>query len=158
MIRFTTSNERGEAFTERFLKILKMAARSLCAAVLLTGCSMNFPLPSLMSEETTGSIKARPIPFANDLDAADWRIAEPRLAEALKSGGEDEPKQWSNPASGRKGAFQPVAGAFKRDGQTCRAFLARISGPDSSKTLQGIGCLMAGDAVLVDEAQLWRAL
>jgi hypothetical protein len=158
MIRFTTSNERGEAFSERFFKSLHRAAAGFCAAFLLAGCSMNFPLPSLMTDDATGSIKPRQTPFAGDLDEGDWRIAEPRLAEALKSGGRDEPKQWANPTSGRQGAFQPVAGAFNRDGQTCRAFLARISGPNSTKTLQGIGCLMAGDAVFVDEAQPWKAL
>jgi surface antigen len=150
------SDERGGA-SERPLKTLRVTASGLFAA-FLAGCSMNFPMSSLMSDSTTGSIKARPAPFAGDLDETDWRIAEPRLAEALKSAGDGEPTQWSNPASGRKGAFQPVAGAFKREGQTCRAFLARISSPDSTKTLQGIGCLMAGDAVFVDETQPWKAL
>jgi len=157
MIRFSTPNERGEILSERWVKAWRFAAPALLAAVL-TGCAINVPLPSLMSDDTTGSIKARPTPFSGDLDETDWRIAEPGLARALKSGGGDEPQQWTNPASGRKGAFQSVAGAFKRDGQTCRAFLARISAPGSTKTLQGVGCLMAGDAVFVEETQPWKAL
>jgi hypothetical protein len=157
MIRFVTSDERGEIFSERLVKPLRLAAAVLLSAVL-TGCSINVPLPSLMSDDTTGSIKARPTPFAGDIDETDWRIAEPHLAEALKSASGDAPQQWANPASGRKGAFQPVAGAFNRDGQTCRAFLARISAPGSTKTLQGVGCLMAGDAVFVEETQPWKAL
>jgi surface antigen len=157
MIRFVTSDERGEIFSERLAKPLGIAAAALIAA-FLTGCSINVPLPSLMSGEATGSIKTRPTPFAGDLDETDWRIAEPHLAEALKSSSGDEPQRWANPASGRKGAFQPIAGAFKRDGQTCRAFLARISGPGSTKTVQGVGCLMAGDAVFVEETQPWKAL
>jgi hypothetical protein len=157
MIRFVTSDERGGIFSERLVKPLRLAAASLFAA-FLTGCSINVPLPSLMSGDTTGAIKARSTPFAGDLDETDWRIAEPHLADALKSSSGDAPQQWMNPASGRKGAFQPVAGAFKRDGQTCRAFLARISAPGSTKTLQGVGCLIAGDAVFVEETQPWRAL
>jgi hypothetical protein len=135
----------------------RLVAIGLFAAGL-AGCSMTFPLPSFMSGDTTGSVKPRPTPFAADLDPADWRLAEPRLAEALKSDGSNEPKQWSNPASGRGGAFQSVAGAFNRDGQTCRAFLARIDTPDQTKTLQAIGCLMAGGAVFVDQAQPWKTL
>jgi hypothetical protein len=151
MIRFKTTDERKEGFPRRF------AAAGLFAA-LLAGCSINVPLPSLMNEDATASIKARPTPFVGDLDEADWRIAEPRLAAALKAGVEDEPKQWTNPASGRKGAFQPIAEAFKRDGQTCRAFLARINGAGEARTLQGVGCLMAGDAVFVDETRPWKTL
>jgi hypothetical protein len=127
-------------------------------AASLAGCSMSFPLPSLLSDDTTGSIKPRSTPFAGDLDAADWRAAEPSLAEALKSDANADPKRWSNPASGRGGAFQPVAGSFRREGQTCRAFLARIDTADQSKTMQAIGCLMAGGAVFVDQAQPWKAL
>jgi hypothetical protein len=120
---------------------------------------MSFPLPSLLSDDTTGSIKGgRSTPFSDALDSTDWRVAEPSLAEALKSDARAEPKRWSNPASGRGGAFQPVAGTFKRDGQTCRAFLARIETADQTKTMQAVGCLMAGGAVFVDEAQPWKAL
>jgi hypothetical protein len=119
---------------------------------------MSFPLPSLVSGDTTGSTKPRSTPFAGDLDAADWRAAEPRLADALKSDAAADPTRWSNPSSGHGGAFQPVAGAFKRDGQTCRAFLARIDTADQSKTMQAVGCLMAGGEVFVDQAQPWKAL
>ena len=158
MIRFMIPDERGGSFGGKFGNLLGLAA-SAGLAIALAGCALSFPLPSLMSDDdATGSIKARPAAFAGDLDEADWRIAEPRLAEALKSGTEDPPKQWDNPGSGHRGAFQPVAGAFKRDGQTCRAFLARINAGEGSKTMQGIGCLMAGDTVFVDEAQPWKAL
>jgi hypothetical protein len=150
------SDERGGAFPRGFVHFLRWAAIGLSAATL-AGCSI--ALPSLMrDDDVTGSIKAQPRPFAGALDEGDWRIAEPRLAMALKSGIQDPPQQWSNPASGHGGAFQPVASAFKRDGRTCRAFLARINAEDGAKTLQGVGCLLAGDAVAVDEAQPWKAL
>jgi hypothetical protein len=158
MIQFATSDERS-AFSERRLVDWPRLGAAAILAACLAGCSMSIPLPSFMSGDATGSIKSRPAPFADDLDDADWRIAEPTLAEALKSGVHDDPKQWSNPASGHGGAFQPVAGAFKREGQTCRAFLARINtAADQSKTMQAVGCVMAGGAVFVDQAQPWKAL
>jgi hypothetical protein len=141
----------GKASWTRILAIILFAAS-------LAGCSMSFPLPSLLSDAKTGAIKERTPPFADTLDQTDWRVAEPRLAEALKSDSREEPKHWSNPASGRGGAFQPVAGAFRRDGQTCRAFLARIDTAEQTKTMQAVGCLMAGDGVFVEEALPWKAL
>jgi|SRR5579862_4370304 hypothetical protein len=156
MVHFTYRNEQDERSKGGNSWIRVLAASFFAAG--LAGCSMSFPLPSLLSGDRTGSTKERPVPFADTLDQTDWRVAEPSLAEALKADAHAEPKRWANPASGRGGAFQPVAGAFKRDGQTCRAFLARIDAGDHTKTLQGIGCLMAGDAVFVEEAQPWKAL
>jgi hypothetical protein len=157
MIHFIGRDEQGDFPTRRFMGRFRLVAAGVFA-VSVAGCSMTFPLPSFMSDDATGSIKPRPTPFAADLDPADWRLAEPSLAQALQSDGSNEPKQWSNPASGHRGAFQPVAGAFKRDGQTCRAFLARIDTPDRTKTMQAVGCLMAGGAVFVDQAEPWKAL
>jgi len=150
--------DRGAAFSARFRAgLLGLVAASL-VAFSMAGCSITFPLPSFMSDETTGSIRPRPAPFSPDLDAQDWRVAEPVLAQALKSKPSDDPARWSNPESGRGGAFQPVAGSFKRDGQTCRAFVARLTAADQAKTVQAIGCLAAGDAVFVDQVEPWKAL
>lgn len=158
MIQSATSNERCSSPKPSLVGRLRLAMVAIFAACL-AGCAMSIPLPSFMSGDATGSIKSRPAPFADDLDDSDWLIAEPTLADALKSGVHDDPKHWSNPASGHAGAFQPVAGAFKREGQTCRAFLARINtAADQSKTMQAVGCLMAGGAVFVDQAQPWKAL
>ena len=74
MIRFATSDERDEIRSERAIKPLAVAAAALLG-VFLTGCSINFPLPSMMSDQATGSIRGRTTPFAGDLDEADWRRA-----------------------------------------------------------------------------------
>jgi hypothetical protein len=157
MVHFIYRDEEDDRSKSGNSGGIRLLAVSVFAAAL-TGCSMSFPIPSLLSDSKTGSIRAGSTPFSDTLDSTDWRIAEPRLAEALKSDARVEPKRWANPASGRGGAFQPVAGAFSRDGQTCRAFLARIDTPDQSKTIQAVGCLMAGDTVFVEEAQPWKAL
>jgi hypothetical protein len=157
MVHFTHRDEQDDCSKGGVSSWIRISAVGFLAAAL-AGCSMSFPLPSLLSDAQTGAIKERSPPFGDTLDAADWRVAEPSLAEALKSDSHAGPKHWSNPATGRGGAFQPVAGAFKRDGQTCRAFVARIEASEQTKTMQAIGCLVAGDAVFVDEAQPWKAL
>jgi hypothetical protein len=133
------------------------AAAAALVAFTLAGCSMTFPSRSLLPDDATGSVRAKPSPISDDLDADDWRVAEPKLAQALKSDGADE-TSWSNPDSGRGGAFQPVAGPFSRDGHFCRAFVARVDLVDRKTTVQAVGCLMASDEVLVDQVQPWKAL
>jgi len=118
---------------------------------------MTFPLKSLLPDDATGSIARNPSPISADLSAADWRIAEPKLVQALKSSGGDE-IAWSNPDSGRGGVFQPVAGPFDRDGHACRAFVARVDLADRNATVQAVGCLLASDELLVDQVQPWKAL
>ncbi|HXW18929.1 MAG TPA: RT0821/Lpp0805 family surface protein [Roseiarcus sp.] len=124
---------------------------------MLAGCSMTFPLKSLMPDDATGSIQENPSPISPDLSAADWRIAKPKLVQALKSSGGDE-TAWTNPDSGRGGAFQPVAGPFDRDGRACRAFVARVDLSDRKTTVQGVGCLLASDDLSIDQVQPWKAL
>jgi hypothetical protein len=126
-------------------------------ALTLDGCSLTFPLKSFLPEDTTGSVAQKSSPISPDLDAADWRLAEPHLVEALKSSGADE-TSWSNPDSGRGGVFQPVAEPFDRDGRTCRAFLARVDLAGSKTTIQAVGCLLARDELLIDQVQPWKAL
>jgi surface antigen len=157
MVQLTPSDERGDLAGRHCRRPLRLSAACLIAAAL-AGCAVSVPLPSFMNSDTTGAIKPRASPLSADLDDADWRIAEPVLATALKTEQGGQPAAWANPTSGHGGAFQPVAGAFKRDGQTCRAFVARINAADQSKIVQAIGCLAAGDAVFVDQAQPWKAL
>jgi hypothetical protein len=135
-----------------------IAAISLLA-LSLGGCSISIPLGSFMKDsDTTGSIKASASPFAPDLDMKDWRIAEPILAQALRAGELETAAQWSNPDSGRTGAFQPVASSFSRGGKTCRAFVARINAADGSRMLQAIGCPDDSGAVAVDKVEPWKGL
>src|SRR5580698_6406099 len=108
---------------------LSLAAPGLLA-LGLAGCSMSIPLKSFMNNDTTGSIKPAISPLSADLDMKDWRIAEPVLAQALQSGAPEAPMHWSNPDSGRSGAFQPVGATFSHEGRPCRAFVARILAGD----------------------------
>src|SRR5580704_900506 len=93
--------DRGPAFSARFHAVLLGPVVVSLVALSTAGCSITFPLPSFMSDETTGSIRPRPAPFSPDLDAEDRRVAEPILAQALKSKPSDNPARWSNPQSGR---------------------------------------------------------
>jgi hypothetical protein len=122
------------------------------------GCSISVPMAPFMRDDTTGSIKSSASPLSPDLDVKDWRIAEPILAQALRSGEAEAPVRWSNPDSGRSGAFQPVAGAFSRDGKPCRAFVARVIVADQSKLLQAIGCPDDSGMVAIDKVEPWKGL
>jgi hypothetical protein len=112
----------------------------------------------MSKDDTTGSIKPLASPWSSDLDASDWRIAEPALAQALLHAEPQAPAAWSNPASERSGAFQPVGRAFLRDGRTCRAFVARINVGEASKLLQAIGCQGDAGAVAIDQAEAWKGI
>jgi 17 kDa outer membrane surface antigen len=108
--------------------------------------------------DVTASIKPKSTGLGPDLDPEDWRVAKPVLATALKSEAADRALHWSNPSTGHGGAFQTVAGAFKRDGDTCRAFVARVSANGGEKVLQAVGCLKSDDTLFVEQVQPWRTL
>jgi hypothetical protein len=127
-------------------------------ALGLAGCSMSIPLKSFMTSDTTGSIKADASPLSPDLDMKDWRIAEPILAHALQSGEAAAAVKWSNPDSGRSGAFQPVADTFSREGKPCRAFVARILVADGPKMLQAVGCPREDGVVALDRVEPWKGI
>jgi 17 kDa outer membrane surface antigen len=143
----------------------RSAARAwlLFAAVGLSfglgGCSFSIPLGSFTKDDdTTGSIKANASPFLPDLDPQDWRIAEPILAQALRSGEPQTAVHWSNADSGHSGAFQPVAGSFSRGGKSCRAFVARLNVVDGTKMVQALGCPDDGGRVAVDDVKPWKGI
>jgi hypothetical protein len=125
-------------------------------AIGLAGCSMS--IPSFLNNDATDSIKPVVSPLSPDLDMKDWRIAEPILAQALLNGEPAAPVQWSNPDSGRSGAFQPVASVFLREGKKCRAFVARILAADGPKMLQAVGCPSEGDVVAIDKVEPWKGI
>jgi 17 kDa outer membrane surface antigen len=146
---------RGASPTEARTGRLWLAALSLLA-IGVAGCSMS--IPSFLSEDATGSIKPAASPLSSDLDVKDWRIAEPILAEALLNGEPAAPVRWSNPDSGRSGAFQPVAGLFQREGKTCRAFVARVLAAEGAKMLQAIGCPGEAGGVLIAQVEPWKGI
>jgi hypothetical protein len=108
--------------------------------------------------DITGSIKARSSGLEPDLDADDWRVAKPVLADALKSEASHDALHWSNPATGHRGAFQTVAGAFSRQGDTCRAFVARVAADGGERMLQAVGCLKPDDTLFVEQVEPWKTL
>jgi hypothetical protein len=108
--------------------------------------------------DVTGSIKTRSSDLGPDLDADDWRVAKPVLADALKSEAGHDAVRWNNPATGHRGAFQTVAGVFKREGDACRAFVARIPADGGDKVLQAIGCLKPDNTLFVEQVEPWKTL
>lgn len=148
------SDRHSQDATGKCLSIAALAA----LAFGLAGCSMSIPLTSFMSDDTTGSIKPSASPLSPDLDMKDWRIAEPVLAQALQSPAPEAPARWSNPDSGRSGAFQPVAATFSREGKPCRAFVARIVAADGPKMLQAIGCPEDSETVALERIEPWKGL
>jgi surface antigen len=136
------------------------ALGALCLA--LAGCSIAIPLPGLVDDEPTGSIKpkASAAALSAAYDPRDWRLAEPALSVALRAKDGGSRDLWSNPETGGHGEFVAVAGAFTRDGRSCRAFVARIAGKAGTddKTLQGVGCPREGDEAAVYDVTPWTGL
>jgi 17 kDa outer membrane surface antigen len=154
MIRFKQTN--GELFARSTtLKFVLPLIGALAAG--LGGCS--FSLPSFLhDDDETASMKPKRSPLSDELDAADWRVAQPTLAKVLTSVESEPPAAWANPDTGRGGLFQSVGIAFTRDGRKCRAFVAGVSNQDSKSMLQGVGCLTEkGDVALADVGP-WRGL
>lgn len=116
------------------------------------------PLPSFIDGEPTGSIKPKTPTLSSLYDSRDWRIAEPTLAASLRASGQAEPTLWSNPETGDRGDFVAVAGSFARDGQTCRAFIARLDDGHEAKTLRGVGCPAESGEVAVYDVSPWIGL
>ncbi len=116
------------------------------------------PLPSLVDNEPTGSIKPAKSTLSSAYDSRDWGIAEPVLAASLRWPGPATPALWSNAATGDHGEFLAVAGTFARDGQSCRAFVARLVDGHAAKTLQAVGCPRESGEVAVYDVSPWTGL
>ena len=100
-----------------------LAAASLCA-LATCGCSLTVPMPGLGGDDLpTGSIKVKSgSPFASEMDAEDWRRAKSALDTALDPQGNGASVAWSNPETGTKGSFVPLAQPFPKDDGICRSF------------------------------------
>ena len=144
------------------IAVRRMIAVAL-GALALAGCSISMPLPSFMDSDVTGSIKPTAPTLPSAYDSRDWRIAEPVLAASLRAPGQGAPGQgapavWSNPETGDHGEFVAVAGTFARDGQSCRAFVARLVEGQDAKTLQAVGCPRDSGEVAIYDASPWTGL
>jgi surface antigen len=156
-------NSRRERICRKAPAASLRAGFALAATVLaLAGCSIAIPLPGLVDDEPIGAIKpkAGATALSGAYDPADWRLAEPALSTALRAKAGGERDQWSDPDTGNHGEFVAVAGAFSRDGRSCRAFVARIVGKTGTadKTLQGVGCPREGEEAAVYDVSAWSGL
>ena len=118
-------NPYGAFLNRARQRLYRLLAAATCCTVA-TGCSLTVPLPGLGSDTTpTGSIKAASgSPFASEMDAEDWRRAKSAMETALDPQGNGASVGWSNPQSGAKGAFVPLAQPYPKDDGICRAFSA----------------------------------
>ena len=128
-------------------------AAVLCLSLTLGAC-VSTPMPGLVSmEDMTGSIpastpEASPLPV---LSGDDWIFASKALASALDPQGVGSAVAWESASSGVHGSMTPVGAVYEADGQTCRAFLAEISGRASMQRLQGRGCRQGRGAWAVSD-------
>lgn len=135
-----------------------LAMVSAMVALALAGCSISMPIASLVSEpETTGSITPKaPSPLSSDLNAEDWRRARAALGVALDPQGSGTPVSWDNPESGFRGTFTPVGQPFVQSDEVCRAFLAQVTSPMRTSSLQGSACRPSGGEWAVKEARPFK--
>jgi hypothetical protein len=101
-------------------------------------------IPGFVDASPTGSVKSANYPFATE----DWLKAEPAVIAAIRADEGDDPAQWRNAASGRRGAVVGIGARFARSGATCRAFVARINENGESRAVQGDACDKAGAVTL----------
>ena len=112
-------------------------------ACLLGGCSMSFPITSLVpaSDDVTGSNSK--VPFGRLLDEEDRRREKAALATALDPQGDGSPIRWENAKSGNKGMFTPQGHAFTMDGKVCRSFVGELKQDGEQKAVVGTACAVA---------------
>lgn len=122
----------------------------------LGACSIS-PGDAEESVAVTGSIpRTGSSPLSPDLGQEDWRRAKGALAIALDPQGSGAAVKWDNPDSEVSGTFTPVAQPFVKQNEICRAFIATISFPGRSSSLQGTGCRLSADDWRITEVRPWR--
>jgi surface antigen len=139
-------------------------ARPWLAAALigswLTGCSMSFPMGSLLPEDepkVTGAVVVRASsPLSRDLGEEDWRRARGALAIALDPQGNGAPVSWDNPGGRHKGAFTPAGHPFVKGDEICRAFTATLSRDGAISTFEGTACRLSGADWTIKDVKPWR--
>ena len=155
--------DRGTRRVYRGLAARGEAARSSAARLALaiglaaSAGACSFPVASLVSAETTGSISPKVVsPLSAELGAEDWRRAKGAMAVALDPQGSGSPVTWDNPDTGFKGTFTPVGQPFVNGDEICRAFLAGLNGQATSSSLQGTACRLSGEEWAIKDVKPWR--
>ena len=152
----------GDPYMARERRIGKKAALPsslalgavLFAAILTGGCTISFPMMSLIpSSETTGSIAPNVSPLSSKLEGEDWRRAKAALNTALDPTGNGAPVAWSNPETATKGSFAPVGQPFVRNDELCRSFVAALSFGAHEEWLQGAACRVGAEEWTVQDVK-----
>lgn len=140
--------------------------RNACALMLaflgvaMGGCSMSFPIASLVPEEgpeATGATQVKTTsPLSPELGPEDWRRAKGALTVGLDPQGNGSPVSWDNPDTGMRGTFTPVGQPFVKSDEICRAFLATVVTQTSNASLQGTGCRPSGGEWTIKGIKPWK--
>jgi surface antigen len=137
----------GEPVTAMFALLVALGA---------AGCSMSFPLSSLMpgasadqtdsnagkadDRDVTGSLALQSTKAGRGgMPSVDWTLATAALREAL-AGKEDVSVPWQNPTTGAQGTVTPVSTVYMQDGFPCRNFLASHVRNGRETWIQGSAC------------------
>jgi len=120
--------------------LVALAMLSLLSPAL-GGCSMSFPMGSMLPDDVTGSLAK--VPFGALLDAEDRRREMAALATALDPQGDGSTVHWENPKSGRKGSLTAVGHAYPQESNVCRAFIGDMSEGVRSREVEGTACTVA---------------
>lgn len=127
---------------------------ALCAALFAGGCTISFPMMSLIpSSETTGSIAPNVSPLSTKLEGEDWRRAKAALNTALDPVGNGAPVAWSNPETATKGSFAPVGQPFVKNDELCRSFVAALTFGSQEEWLQGAACRVGAEEWTVQDVK-----
>ena len=110
-------------------------------APALGGCSMSFPMNSMLPDDVTGSLAK--VPFGALLDAEDRRRETAALATALDPQGDGSTVHWENQKSGRRGSITAVGHAYPQDTSVCRGFVGSMIEGATSRAVEGTACTVA---------------
>jgi len=128
-------------------------AVALLLAPALGGCSMSFPMASLVNEpEVTAALGPSTSPMAPLVSVDDWALAAPALVKALEPAATGATR-WESKASGIIGSFEPAGSAYVRNDQVCRAFLATVTLQGNSTRHLGAACRPAGAEWVVQKVR-----
>lgn len=154
-MRADTRRYRSDAFLSEATKIIAVGLIALSAGA----CSFSIGVVGMDEEEpaATGAITAKPeVTLSPELDVEDWRRAKAALGLALDPQGPGTQVSWDNPASGRRGAFDPKGAPFVKNDEVCRMFSAHLGGA-STASLQGMACRPSGGEWAIKEIKPVKA-
>lgn len=122
----------------------------LIAGLASGGCSMSFPLSSLIpgmqaekpadKDEITGSLSMQHPAASREMTNTDWTVAMAALREALARKEDGASMPWQNPTTSSRGTVSPVSAAFVQDGFNCRNFMVSHFKSERENWYEGTAC------------------